>query len=66
MSAEAQVRLARNALKDAVAIAPLSGIVAKRHVQPGEKVAFDTPLVTVVDLRRWNCRPWCPPWTSRN
>jgi RND family efflux transporter MFP subunit len=51
MSAEAQVRLAQNALKDAVATAPLNGIVAKRHVQPGEKVAFDTPLVTVVDLR---------------
>lgn len=50
MSAEAQVRLAQNALKDAVATAPLSGIVAKRHVQPGEKVAFDTPLVTIVDL----------------
>jgi RND family efflux transporter MFP subunit len=25
-------------------------VVAKRHVQPGEKVAFDSPLVTVVDL----------------
>jgi RND family efflux transporter MFP subunit len=50
-SAEAQVRLAENALKDAVAVAPLSGVVAKRHVQPGEKVAFDAPLVTVVDLR---------------
>lgn len=50
-SAEAQVRLAQNALKDAVATAPLSGIVAKRHVQPGEKVGFDAPLVTVVDLR---------------
>jgi membrane fusion protein, multidrug efflux system len=50
-SAEAQVQIARNALKDAVAIAPLTGIVAKRHVQPGEKVAFDTPLVTVVDLK---------------
>ncbi|MCC7039472.1 MAG: efflux RND transporter periplasmic adaptor subunit [Burkholderiales bacterium] len=50
-SAEAQVRLAQNALKDAQAVAPLSGIVAKRHVQPGEKVAFDTPLVTIVDLK---------------
>ncbi len=50
-SAEAQVRLAQNALKDAVAYAPLSGVVAKRHVQAGEKVAFDTPLVTVVDLK---------------
>ncbi|MBA3505169.1 MAG: efflux RND transporter periplasmic adaptor subunit [Betaproteobacteria bacterium] len=51
MSAQAQVRLAQNALKDAVAVSPLSGIVAKRHVQPGEKVGFDAPLVTVVDLK---------------
>jgi membrane fusion protein (multidrug efflux system) len=49
-SAEAQVQLARNAMRDATAISPLTGIVAKRHVQPGEKVAFDSPLVTVVDL----------------
>jgi membrane fusion protein, multidrug efflux system len=50
-AAEAQLRVAQNALRDSVAIAPLSGIVAKRHVQPGEKVAFDTPLVTIVDLK---------------
>jgi RND family efflux transporter MFP subunit len=49
-SAEAQVQLARNALRDAIAMSPLTGIVAKRHVQVGEKVAFDSPLVTVVDL----------------
>ena len=50
-SAQAQVRMAQNALRDAVVVAPLNGIVAKRHVQPGEKVAFDTPIITVVDLR---------------
>ena len=49
-SAEAQVQMARIALKDALATSPLTGVVAKRHVQPGEKVAFDSPLVTVVDL----------------
>ena len=49
-SAEAQVQLARNALRDAQALSPLDGIVAKRHAQIGEKVAFDSPLVTVVDL----------------
>jgi RND family efflux transporter MFP subunit len=48
---EAQVQLARNALRDAVAMSPLTGVVAKRHVQPGEKVAFDSPLVTIVDLK---------------
>lgn len=50
-SAEAQVQIARNALRDAVAVSPLNGLVAKRHVQPGEKVAFDSPLVTVIDLK---------------
>ncbi len=59
-SAEAQVRLAQNALKDAVATAPLSGVVAKRHVQPGEKVAFDMPLVTVVDLREMELQALVP------
>jgi RND family efflux transporter MFP subunit len=49
-SAEAQVQIAKNALRDAVAVSPLAGVVAKRHVQVGEKVAFDSPLVTVVDL----------------
>jgi RND family efflux transporter MFP subunit len=34
-SAEAQVQIARNALRDAVVVAPLAGTVAKRHVQPG-------------------------------
>ena len=50
-AAQAQLRVAQNALKDSVAIAPFSGIVSKRHVQQGEKVAFDSPLVTVVDLK---------------
>jgi RND family efflux transporter MFP subunit len=45
------VQLAQNALRDAVVTSPLAGVVAKRHVQPGEKVAFDSPLVTVVDLK---------------
>ena len=49
-SAEALVQLARNALRDATATSPLTGIVAKRHVQVGEKVAFDSPVITVVDL----------------
>ena len=49
-SIEAQVQLAHNAIKDATVVAPIGGVVGKRHVQPGEKVAFDAPLVTVVDL----------------
>jgi len=49
-SAEAQVQLARNALRDTEVVAPLSGVVARRHVQPGEKVAVEAPLLTIVDL----------------
>lgn len=49
---EAQVRLARNQLDDAVVRAPIAGTVARRHVQPGEKVNVDAPLLTVVDLAR--------------
>lgn len=49
-SAEAQVQVARNALRDTEVVAPLSGIVARRHVQPGEKVAVEAPLLTIVDL----------------
>jgi len=50
-SAEAQVQLARNALADAEVVAPLAGVVAKRHVQTGEKVAIEAPIVTIVDLK---------------
>lgn len=49
-SAEAQLQLARNALRDAEVVAPLGGIVAKKSVDPGEKVAVEAPLVTIVDL----------------
>ena len=49
-SAEAQVQVARNALDDADVVAPLRGIVARRHVQTGEKVAIESPIVTIVDL----------------
>ena len=59
-SNEAQAQLARNALRDAVVTAPLTGIVAKRHVQPGEKVSFDAPLVTIVDLARMELRAMVP------
>ena len=50
-SAEAQVQLAQNALSDAEVVASLSGIVSKRHVQTGEKVAIESPILTIVDLK---------------
>ena len=51
-SAEAQVRLARNATQDAVVRAPIAGIVAKKMINAGEKVGVDSALFTLVDLAR--------------
>ena len=49
-SAAAQVEIARLALADTVIRAPLAGIVSKRHVQAGEKLAPDMPVYTIVNL----------------
>jgi len=59
-SNEAQAQLARNALRDAVVAAPLTGTVAKRHVQPGEKVGLDSPLITIVDLSQMEMQAMVP------
>lgn len=50
--ADAQVNVARKALADAVVRAPISGRIAKRMVNAGERVSPDTPLVSIVDLSR--------------
>ena len=49
-SAEAQLRLAKRAIEDAEIRAPFAGVVAKKIVNPGEKVAMDSPLFALVDL----------------
>jgi RND family efflux transporter MFP subunit len=49
-SAEAQLKLAQKAIEDATVRAPFAGIVAKKIVNPGEKVAMDSPLFALVDL----------------
>lgn len=49
---EAQVALARKSLNDAVVTSPIDGLVAERSVQPGENLAINARLFTVVDLSR--------------
>ena len=51
-AARAQVALARIALADTVIRAPLSGVVSKRHVQAGEKLAPDMPVYSIVNLQQ--------------
>jgi membrane fusion protein, multidrug efflux system len=48
--AKAQLEQTQIMLNDAIVRAPIAGLVAKRYVQPGEKVGFDTPLLQLVDL----------------
>lgn len=51
-SARGALDVAQKALADTVIRAPISGLVASRMVQPGEKVSVDNRLLDVVDLRQ--------------
>lgn len=51
-AAEAELVSARKTLRDAALVAPFSGIVSERHAQPGERVALDAKVVSIVDLSR--------------
>ena len=51
-SAQAQLQLARNALNETRIVAPISGVISKRHVQAGEKLSPDMPVFTIVNLQQ--------------
>ncbi len=60
-AAEADLVVARKSLDDAVLVAPFSGIVSQRHAQPGERVALDARVVSIVDLSRLQLEAPVPP-----
>ncbi|MFT3955228.1 MAG: efflux RND transporter periplasmic adaptor subunit [Piscinibacter sp.] len=49
-AAQAQLAIARQGLRDGALVAPIAGLVAKRHAVPGEKLAMEQPVLTIVDL----------------
>ena len=50
-SAQAQLATSALGIREAALIAPISGVVGKRSVVPGEKVSAEQELLTVVDLK---------------
>lgn len=51
-AAEADLAVANKSLGDAVLYAPFSGIVSQRFADPGERVALDVKVISLVDLSR--------------
>jgi RND family efflux transporter MFP subunit len=51
-AAQASLDTTRVSLRDGTLLAPISGIVAKRHALPGEKVSVEQQVLTIVDLSR--------------
>lgn len=51
-AAAAAADTARIGLRDGTLLAPIAGIVARRQVLPGERLAVEQPVLTLVDLAR--------------
>jgi membrane fusion protein, multidrug efflux system len=49
-STQAQLSTSKLGMREAALTAPISGIVGKRNVLPGEKVAAEQEVITVVDV----------------
>lgn len=50
--ARAALAALRAGARETALVAPINGVVAKRHVVAGEKVAPEQPVLTIVDLAR--------------
>lgn len=49
-SAEAQLAASRISVREGGLVAPISGIVSKRNVVPGEKLSMEQAILSIVDL----------------
>lgn len=51
-AAQAAADTTRIGLRESTLVAPIDGIVARRHVVPGEKLSVEQQVLTIVDLAR--------------
>ena len=51
-AAQAQLDATRVGLREAVLVAPIAGVIQKRHVVPGEKLSIEQQVFTIVDLAK--------------
>ncbi|KPF48584.1 secretion protein HlyD [beta proteobacterium AAP121] len=51
-AAQAALDTTRVGLRDATLVAPIAGIVAKRHAVPGEKLSVEQQVLSIVDLAK--------------
>jgi len=49
-ASQAQLGTSRSSLRDGALVAPIGGVVARRHVLPGEKLSMEQNVLTIVDL----------------
>ena len=59
-SAQGALDIVQKLLNDSVVRAPISGLIAVRNVQPGEKVSTDYKLLDIVNLKRMECEALVP------
>ncbi|MFT7773449.1 efflux RND transporter periplasmic adaptor subunit [Roseateles sp.] len=51
-AARAQLDTSQVTMRQAALVAPINGVVAKRHALPGEKLAAEQQILTIVDLAK--------------
>lgn len=52
LAAKAQLDTSQVTMRQAALVSPINGVVAKRHALPGEKLAAEQQILTIVDLAK--------------
>lgn len=52
LAAKAQLDTSQVTMRQAALVAPISGVVSKRHALPGEKLAAEQQILSIVDLSK--------------